>query len=43
MNSIRLKYHLTDMAFLLPPKQRTIARFMNFFDWVQWSGDMLKA
>lgn len=43
LNSIRLKYHLTDMAFLLPPKQRTIARFMNLFDWVQWSGDMLKA
>lgn len=43
LNSIRLKYHLTDMAFLLPPKQRAIARFMNLFDWVQWAGDMLKA
>ena len=43
MNSIRLKYHLTDMAFLLPPKQRAIARFMNLFDWIQWAGDMLKA
>lgn len=43
LNSIRLKYHLTDMAFLLPPKQRAIARFMNLFDWVQWAGDVLGA
>ena len=43
LGSIRLKYHLTDMAYLLPPKQRAIARFMNLFDWVEWAGDMLNA
>ncbi len=43
LNGIRLKYHLTEYAFLLPPKQRTIARFMNIFNWVQWAEDMLKA
>ena len=43
LGAIRLKYHLTDNAYLLPPKQRTIARFLNLFDWVEWAGDMLKA
>lgn len=43
LGAIRLKYHLTDMAYLLPPKQRAIARFMNLFDWVEWAGDMLSA
>jgi hypothetical protein len=43
LNGIRLKYHLTDTAFLLPPKQRAIARFMNLFDWVRWAADVLRA
>ena len=43
LNNTRLKYHLTDTAFLLPPKQRAIARFMNLFEWVRWAGDILKA
>ena len=43
LSSIRLKYHLTDTAFLLPPKQRAIARFMNLFDWVRWAADVLRA
>lgn len=43
LGAIRLKYHLTDMAYLLPPKQRAIARFMNLFDWVEWAGDMLSS
>ena len=43
LNALRLKYHLTDTAFLLPPKQRAIARFMNMFNWVEWAGDVLKA
>lgn len=43
LNEVRLKYHLTDMAFLLPSKQRAIARFMNLFDWVEWAGKMLAA
>ena len=43
LSNTRLKYHLTDNAFLLPPKQRAIARFMNLFEWVRWAGDILKA
>ena len=43
LSNVRLKYHLTDTAFLLPPKQRAIARFMNLFEWVRWAGDILKA
>ena len=43
LSNTRVKYHLTDTAFLLPPKQRAIARFMNLFEWVRWGGDMLKA
>lgn len=43
LSNTRVKCHLTDTAFLLPPKQRAIARFMNLFEWVRWGGDMLKA
>ena len=42
MNGIRTKYHLTKMAYLLPPKQRAIARFMNLFSLVEWAADMLR-
>lgn len=37
----RLKYHLTDKAFLLPPNMRTICRFMNLSAWVEWAKMML--
>ncbi|GAB1416998.1 hypothetical protein MASR2M117_24040 [Paludibacter sp.] len=30
------------IAYLLPPKQRTIARFMNMNDWVIWSMKILE-
>ena len=43
MNGIRTKYHLTEMAYLLPPKQRAIARFMNLFEWVDWAESLLQA
>ena len=42
MNGIRTKYHLTKMAYLLPPKQRAIARFMNLFSLVEWAAGMLR-
>lgn len=42
LNAIRTKYHLTRMAYLLPPKQRAIARFMNLFSLVEWAADMLR-
>lgn len=41
MKKARLKYHLTPMAYLLPPKQRSMARFMNLFQWVDWAVRLL--
>lgn len=41
LGKIRLKYHLTDKAWLLPPNMRSIARFMNLQGWVEWASKML--
>lgn len=41
MRKARLRYHLTDKAFLLPPNQRSMARFMNLFNWVDWAVRLL--
>lgn len=41
MRKARLQYHLTGKAFLLPPKQRAMARFMNLFSWVDWAVRLL--
>ncbi len=41
LGSIRLRYHLTDKAYLLPPNMRSIARFMNMSSWVDWGSAML--
>ena len=41
LGEVRLQYHLTDKAFLLPPNMRTIARFMNMSSWVDWGQHML--
>ena len=43
LGEVRLKYHLTDKAYLLPPYMRTIARFMNMSSWVDWGQHMLHA
>lgn len=43
LGKIRLQYHLTDIAWLLPPNMRAIARFMNLSDWVEWGNRMLGA
>lgn len=43
LGEVRLQYHLTDKAFLLPPNMRTIARFMNMSSWVDWGRHMLHA
>lgn len=40
MEKNRLKYQLTDKAIFLPPKQRSIARFMNCSLWVGWAKNM---
>ena len=41
LGKIRLQYHLTDKAWLLPPNMRAIARFMNLQDWVEWAERMI--
>ena len=41
LGKIRLQYHLTDKAWLLPPNMRAIARFMNLQAWVEWAERML--
>lgn len=42
MGKARLRFHLTSNAYLLPPNQRSIARFMNCFDWVEWGNRMIE-
>lgn len=42
MGLARLSYHLTKKAYLLPPNQRAICRFMNLFNWVEWVYKILK-
>ncbi len=41
LGKIRLQYHLTDKAWLLPPNMRAMARFMNLREWVTWAQKML--
>ena len=41
LGKIRLQYHLTDKAWLLPPNMRAMARFMNLREWVSWARKML--
>lgn len=43
LGKVRLQYHLTDKALLLPPNMRAIARFMNLSEWVRWGMNMLAA
>lgn len=42
LGKIRLQYHLTKKAFLLPPNMRAICRFMNASAWVDWAYKMLQ-
>lgn len=41
MSQAKAKYNMTKFAYLLPPTQRTIARFINLSSWVKWSSKML--
>jgi len=41
MTEPKFKYNMKKIAYLLPPKQRTIARFINISGWVKWSSKML--
>lgn len=40
LGKVRLQYHLTPLAYLLPPNQRSISRFLNCFKWVEWAEKM---
>lgn len=41
MSESKAKYNMKAIAYLLPPTQRTIARFINLSGWVKWSAKML--
>lgn len=41
MTEVKFKHTMKKVAYLLPPSQRTIARFINLSDWVKWSVNML--
>lgn len=41
MSQTKAKYNMTKFAYLLPPTQRTIARFINLSSWVKWASKML--
>lgn len=37
---VRLKYNMQEVAYLQPPSQRSIARFMNMSKWIGWLSRM---
>ena len=41
MSAVKFKHNMKKTAFLLPPTQRTVARFINLSGWVKWSRKML--
>lgn len=41
MTAPKFKYNMKKIAYLLPPRQRTISRFLNISEWVKWSSKML--
>jgi hypothetical protein len=41
MSEVHSKHNMTKRAYLLAPRQRTIARFINLSNRVQWSQQML--
>ena len=41
MAQANVKHNMKEIAYLLPPTQRTISRFMNLSSWVKWSSKML--
>lgn len=43
MSQAKTKYNMTKFAYLLPPTQRTIARFINLSSWVKWSSNILSS
>lgn len=43
MSDAQFRHNMRRVACLLPPRQRTIARFINMSEWVRWSEKMLDA
>ena len=43
MTDVKFKHNMTRAAYLLPPTQRTVARFINLSGWVKWWRKMLGA
>lgn len=41
MSQAEFKNNMKNTAYLLPPRQRTVARFINLSAWVQWSEKIL--
>ena len=35
------RWTLTDIAVLMPPNMRSLARYMNVYDWIEWAGKIL--
>lgn len=42
VSNARAKYNMQKIAYLQPPAQRTIARFINMSHWVSWAKVMLQ-
>ncbi len=40
VSDARLKYNMKEVAFIQPPSQRSIARFMNMSKWIEWVSRM---
>lgn len=40
VSDARLKYNMQEVAFIQPPSQRSIARFMNMSKWIAWASRM---
>lgn len=43
VTKVRYQVYMTDTAYLIPPKQRTVARFINLSGVVKWAVKMLEA
>jgi len=40
VSDARTKYNMQEVAFIQPPSQRSIARFMNMSKWIEWASRM---
>ena len=40
VSDARFKYNMQEVAFIQPPSQRSIARFINMSKWIKWASRM---